>query len=91
MHLDLTMSIRRGDADLDLIVECDYTPGTPGRYYGPPEDCYQGDAGDVEDVVARDEATGVVVELDEDEIDRLLDRAAEAWAEDAAERRWRDL
>lgn len=33
-------------------VRCVYTPGTPGRTYGPPENCYPDEPADVEyDVV----------------------------------------
>jgi len=34
--------------DNELEVTCDITGGSPGRYSGPPEDCYPAEDPDVE-------------------------------------------
>lgn len=33
---------------LTFEAEVDYTPGTPGRYYGPPENCYPDEPSETE-------------------------------------------
>jgi hypothetical protein len=32
----------------EFIVDAAVTPGTPGRYSGPPEDCYPADPSEIE-------------------------------------------
>lgn len=34
--------------DLTFEAEIDYTPSSPGRYSGPPEDCYPDDPSEME-------------------------------------------
>jgi len=40
--------IERENEEIELEIEGYYTPGTPGRKTGPPEDCYPDDPGEVE-------------------------------------------
>jgi hypothetical protein len=37
----ITHRIDLGDlGEVDLLIEYEYTPGAPGKCYGPPEACY---------------------------------------------------
>jgi len=36
------------DAELKLVVEGNATPFVPGRAWGPPEDCYPDEGGEIE-------------------------------------------
>lgn len=83
----------------EIEVEVSFTPGTPGRLYGPPEDCYPPEGPEVEVLSARFTDTGESVELTNHEYDLLAEKieanaesayadAMEAREEARAEARW---
>lgn len=39
---------RMDEAATEVLVEFNFTPGLPGRYNGPPEDCYPAEAAEFE-------------------------------------------
>lgn len=73
--------------DFCITFEVYYSPGTPGRYSGPPEDCYPDEPAEVELLKAwvTDHSAHRVVEEDfadwEDIYDRLLEKADELYQE----------
>lgn len=72
----ITVSIQRDDRWID--VETKYFAGTPGRYYGPPEDCYPGEDCEVDIVSAKFRDTGEDAgELTDDEYDTVKEKADE--------------
>jgi hypothetical protein len=60
-------------SDCPVEVEVDYTPGSPGKLSGPPEDCYPADEGEMditkitllEDLVFEDENNEVTLIFNE--------------------------
>ena len=73
--------------ELPLCVEFDFTPGTPGRITGPPEDCYPPEGAEI-DITAvyleREGVGGTTQRLDiqswlsADELESLKDAAMES-------------
>jgi len=70
----VTVTLFRYDDETEtedtLTVDCSVSRYIPGRFSGPPEDCYPAEGGEVEGYVARDDQ-GHVVELTEAEADQL--------------------
>jgi hypothetical protein len=77
MDFDTTML---GDED-DVAVTVEYTPGwfTPGRYSGPPEDCFpdEGEDPEIVKVVRQDTKADVRDSLTREQLDRLVEQAIE--------------
>jgi len=48
MQVTATIIVERDDEEIELNLEGYYTPGTPGKLYGPPEDCYPDEPEDAE-------------------------------------------
>jgi len=40
MKTTTKFTVERDGREVTLLVEADYYPGSPGRTYGPPENCY---------------------------------------------------
>jgi len=92
-----TVTIERGEREVDVEIEGHVEALRPGRYHGPPERCYPDEGGDVEIETAVCAHCGQAVELDDKEREQaeaaLVQRAqdmAEAAAEDAALSRMED-
>lgn len=47
-HFDRWTIIERGDDDLVINVEFDATPFVPAQTYGPAENCYPAEGGEIE-------------------------------------------
>lgn len=45
-------TITRGDEDIDIDVDYEVAPYDPGRTYGPPEDCYPPEGGEITSLTA---------------------------------------
>lgn len=45
METRATIWVHRGDEEIELTIVGEVVPYTPGRYSGPPEDCYEADGG----------------------------------------------
>ena len=51
MKFSIPVSIYFPDADWEIEVWCNvvnYYPGDPGKYYGPPENCYPAESPEIE-------------------------------------------
>lgn len=76
--------------ETDVRVEFDYTPATPGKTFGPPEDCYPPEAADVELLAVLSGATDLTRVLSQEQLKELQERAlfeGSLRAEDEAPRR----
>lgn len=62
-----TITVVRGDAELEIVVIGYYTPASPARTYGPAEDCYPGEGGEIDDFEAT--FNGTLFELTAEEED----------------------
>lgn len=75
-----TVYLTREDEDdgteTEITVRCYVTPYRPARTWGPPEDCYPAEGGDVDILSAVDEA-GRPVTLTDAEEERVSELAAE--------------
>ena len=71
--------------DIPLRVELEFYPGDPGKTYGPPEDCWEPVAPDIEIQSLLNLLTGeeVVMTREQDArwVDAIYDKAAELWQE----------
>ena len=63
-----------GEEEIEVSLVGHYTPGSPGRTYGPPEDCYPAEPEDVELEVAL--VDGKPFELTEHEEELALEELA---------------
>jgi hypothetical protein len=45
---ETTMGVERDDTEIDLVVRGTVSKFTPARLYGPSEDCYPAEGGEVE-------------------------------------------
>ena len=87
---EATISVERGEQDIDLVVRGTCDPIIPARTSGPPENCSPQEGGDVE-------VTGIFLdvgngktpfagELTDDELEhakeRLFEVANEVWADE---------
>lgn len=48
----LAWTVQRGGDEIDVEVLYTLEPYYPARIYGPPEDCYPAEGGDVEELAA---------------------------------------
>ena len=46
----INYTLRRDDTDIDLEIDYSVTPYDPGCTYGPPEDCYPPEGGEIDDL-----------------------------------------
>lgn len=72
-----------------LVVEAAISPGSPGKFYGPPEDCYPSDPGEIEvDSIAIKIGNRKKVidwnSLQENVQDAILDEIMNQWNESMA-------
>ena len=63
--------------EIDIEVSVSYRPGSPGRLYGPPEDCYEAEPGDID--VATDPPGIILTNI---EYERLLAQAEERYRDE---------
>ena len=49
---DISYELYRGDEEYDLLIDFMITPYDPGCTYGPPENCYPPEGGEIYDVFA---------------------------------------
>lgn len=62
-----------------IMLDIEYTPGYPAKISGPPEDCYPGEPGEINDYKAtfedgREVPEGILDQLDWDEVwERIAD------------------
>ena len=38
--MNITTELEVAGVAVDVVIDCDYTPASPGKYSGPWEDCY---------------------------------------------------
>lgn len=64
---------------VEVTVEYSYSPGTPGKFYGPPENCYPDEPGDCEVEViylTSDKAkTDIMPKLSTEQIENVFEQA----------------
>lgn len=76
--------------ETEVRVEYRYYPGSPGKTYGPPENCYpsESDDADIEAVYRTGDPskTDIGKQLTEKQMEDLLDEACERGSEQYAER-----
>jgi len=76
-----------GEAEVNVTVEFDFTPGAPAKTYRPPEDCYPAEPFELEITAVYNEAMDEISgRLESDELDALAERVyddADAWWPDA--------
>lgn len=48
MRVSANFSVERDDQEIELVVRGSYSPGSPGKVWGPPEDCYPPEPAEVE-------------------------------------------
>ncbi len=60
------MRLDRDGTEVQVIIQGRYTEDVPGRYCGPPEDCYEGEPATADIIYVLD-LHGQPVELREDE------------------------
>jgi len=68
---------------LSFEAEVTYTPITPGKFTGPPEDCYPDEGGDVEFETLECEGNDALFLLDSRVADDIYEAAMEAAYEEA--------
>ena len=73
---------------LEIVVQGDVRPGSPGRTYGPPEDCYEAESAEVDDIKAT--LNGQPFELTDSELDTADEAILEKFGDDA-EDVWGDV
>lgn len=61
-----TFTIERGDEQIDLEIDYDVAPYYPAQTYGPPENCYPAEGGEIEELTAT--LDGEVFALTPDEV-----------------------
>ena len=69
------------DEDVEVTVEYTATPYVPAQTYGPPENCYPAEGGDIE-IVSVTGPDGKKLELSAENEDRLMDYLYESHEED---------
>lgn len=81
MALNLTFDVTIRDQQATVVAG--YTPGDPGKYYGPPEDSYPAEPSDVEveSITLEDGSTLAFDDLTEDEQEAVYLAADEAYGE----------
>jgi len=83
-----TTIVREAEETTEIEVDYAFSPGTPGRLYGRPEDCYPPEAADIDVVrawIVQEDGTEVEEELADDEIDQLREEGEVAMADARAE------
>jgi hypothetical protein len=53
-----------GGRQIEIEVTYDYTPGTPGKTYGPPEKCYPPEPDDVDIISVKNLDSGADIDFD---------------------------
>jgi hypothetical protein len=68
MNVELTVYVEIGEDEHEFTCEVGYTPGTPGKTWGPPENCYPPEPPEIEygDFVCKE--AGVTLSPDEFEV-----------------------
>jgi hypothetical protein len=83
-------TVEIGDDEVEVTVEYGYSPGTPGKTYGPPENCYPAEGPDVDVVtVYRTDdktKTDIMPLLSPEVIERLSEGACENGEESEQDR-----
>ena len=49
---DITYFLYRDEEEYDLLIDFTITPYDPGNTYGPPENCYPPEGGEIYDLTA---------------------------------------
>lgn len=80
MKRTFTVSTCIGDG-IEASVTFDYYPGSPGRYSGPPERCYEDEPDEFE--VTRVVVGGVDMKLSQIDLEELMSRIERQAKEDA--------
>lgn len=85
-ELTTTIELKDG-SEVDVVVEYSYEPGSPGKTYGPPEDCYPAEGESAEILcVTLDEKDQPFRVLKEEELaDGVMEMLTERACEDARE------
>ena len=82
------------DEETEVLVAYTYTPGTPAKIYGPPENCYPAEEPGIDILSATAVETGAEVDIDLEEHFEELEENAVDWdaagEEDAALARLED-
>lgn len=72
MH-SLIYTLTRGDDEIELEVEYSVSPYDPGCTYGPPENCYPPEGGEVEELSAfRDGKPFPLTDAEREQIERHI-------------------
>lgn len=62
--------LERGEDILAVTIDYTVTDYDPGSTYGPPEDCYPPEGGEIEELKATKE-DGTIVELTSEELEKI--------------------
>lgn len=83
-----TTLVREAETTTEIEVDYHFSPGSPGRLYGRPEDCYPPEDAEIDVLrawIVQEDGTQVEEELTDAEVDQLHDEGEVAMADARAE------
>lgn len=81
-HFDKWTTIVRGDEEIEINVEFTATPFVPAQTYGPAENCYPAEGGEIEITAVFVDGIAIDPPLTDDEEAKVIDYLQESLSDD---------